>query len=248
MFHRVVCRCHRAAAVTVSRSVTSLRHVVALHRRVASSCVASRRRVAPSHRVVCSRHCASVTSRRRVAPCRHVMSLHLVVCCRCCAAVASRRSCHRRHAGVASRNCFVAPRRHAASSCRRRVVASSRRVVALRHMPSLSCLRHVPSSRRPGLSCLVASVSPVTSLTRRHPHRPTVLGWLLRLSPLPLAVAVSCVVSRRFPPRVVSLLPCLCLTCRIVAWHRAHPSRSRVVAISRVAPCPLAVSPSHHPS
>ena len=222
------------------------RHVVASRHHVTSLCVASCCCVASSHCIVCRRCRAAVASRHHVGLRRCVVSLHLVVCRCCCAAVTSQRSCRRRHAGVASRSRFVAPHCHATSSCCRRVVALLRcRVVAprchSRHMPSSSCVRRVPSSRRPCLSCLVASVSCVTSSKGRHRHRLTVLGWLLRLSPLPLAVAVTCVVLRCLPPRVVSLPPCLRLACRVVASHRAHPSRGRVVAISRVALCPLAV-------
>jgi hypothetical protein len=96
-------------------------------------------------------------------------------------------------------------------------------------MPSLLCVRCVPSLCRPRLSCLIVSVSCVTSLSRHHRHLPTIFGWLLCLSSLPLALAVSCVASRHLPSRVVLLPPCL--TCH-------------VIAISRVALCPLAVSPS----
>lgn len=71
-------------------------------------------------------------------------------------------------------------------------------------------------------------------------HRPTAFGWLLCLSPLPLAVAVSCVASRRLPSRVAPLPPCL--TCRIVASHRAHLSHRCRLSRRVLSPRRLAVA------
>ena len=84
----------------------------------------------------------------------------------------------------------------------------------------------VVASRRRRLASPVLSLPSLALLHRCLvviAHRPTAFGWLLCLSPLPLAVAVSCVASRPLPSRMAPLPPCL--TCRVVALHRAHLSR-----------------------
>jgi hypothetical protein len=142
------------------------------------------------------------------------------------------------------------------ASCRH--VASCSPIVSCRHVASCSPIASCRLSRRVasypftrllvGRAVIIASrrcrlASPVLllpSLALLHrclvviAHRPTAFGWLLCLFPLSLAVAVSCIASRRLPSRIAPLPPCL--NCWIVASHRAHLSRrcSRFVDLPRL--------------
>ena len=107
------------------------------------------------------------------------------------------------------------------------VVISRRIVLTRRVVPSLalrrfvsphaslrrSCHRHRIASSPPRLTCLVVAVSCVTLLSCQHPPSPHCVGWLLCLSPLPLAVAVSCVASSPLTRRAVAALPHLSHRC-----------------------------------